>query len=238
MVTKNKEYILEIIANGRASIAGNKILTLLYSALNSAENKNHAMALTTRGMIENYLQYLLTDIDIEKEDTRLFYEGEDVIVPFSNVLLLRISFKDNELSVSVEQKCGIWSEENALTYYADFFCGVKSPGQAHKGDVLIMAVLQNWVENRGVMKEKISCRDIWEFAAFLDCALFKVITNAELGCPADICMSIIDKHLGNMYDRLDRAYSFDCKSGRYLLEYFSANMNAVRNVILEADEMK
>lgn len=234
-ITKDREIILNTIEHQELYIGKNRMLELLYLALNSAEDKETAMALTIRGMIENYLEYLLTDIDIERGDSRFFYEGEEIVVPFSNILLLRLKYQDGKPQISIEENCGIWSEENALTYYAEFFCGVRSPQRSHRGDVLIMAVLQSWVENRGVIKEKLVHRDIWEFAALLDCALFKVIMNVQLGSSKELCLRIIDIQLMNMYRHLERAYSFQCRSGEFLLQYFKANIDTVRDAILACE---
>lgn len=231
----DRENILNTIEHQDLYIGKNNMLELLYLALDSAEGKETALALTIQGMIENYLKYLLTDIDIERGDSRLFYEGEDIVVPFSNILLLRISRKGEGFEISIEENCGIWSEKNALTYYAEFFCGVKSPQQAHRGDVLIMAVLQTWVENRGVIREKLVHKDIWEFAALLDCVLFKVILNAQLGSSRELCLRIVDFQLTTMYQHLERAYSFQCRSGTFLLQYFKVNIDAVRDAILACE---
>lgn len=234
-ITKDRENILNTIEHQELYIGKNSMLELLYLALDSAEDKETALTLTIRGIIENYLEYLLTDIDIKREDSRLFYEDEEIVVPFSNVLLLRLKYQDGKPVLAIEEKCGIWSEENALTYYAEFFCGVKSPERSHRGDVLIMAVLQTWMENRGVMPEKLVQRDVWEFAALLDCVLFKVIMNVQLGSSKDLCLRFVDIQLTNLYRHLEKAESFQCKSGEFLLRYFRANIDAVRDAILACE---
>lgn len=228
---EKKERMLRAFSEDKVAIKGSNILSLLYSALNSTEDEEVSLALTTRDMIENYLTYLLTDIDIREEDTRLLYREGHIDVPFSNTVLLEIETDGEMYHILPKERCDMWSEENALTYYADFFCGVKSPMHSYRGDVLIMAVLQSWVENRDIIGEKLTCRDIWEFAALLDCALFKVAMNAGLGSSRSICLRILDHYLGYMYDSLERAAPFRCRSGEYLLQYFRENVNLVRDTI-------
>ena len=98
-----------------------------------------------------------------------------------------------------------------------------------------MAVLQTWTENRGVMPEKLVQRDVWEFAALLDCVLFKVIMNVQLGSSKDLCLRFVDIQLTNLYRHLEKAESFQCKSGGFLLRYFRANIDAVRDAILACE---
>lgn len=230
-IAKEKEKILRAFSENKITIKGSGILTLLYSALNSTEDQEESLALTTRDMIQNYITYLLTDTNIREDDTRLFYRDGHIDIPFSNTVLLEIEPDGEEYRILPKERCDMWSEENALTYYAEFFCGVKSPMYSYRGDVLIMAVLQNWVENRDIIGEKLTRRDIWEFAALLDCALFKVAMNAGLGSSKNICLRILDHYLGYMYDSLERSVPFRCRSGEYLLQYFRDNVNIVRDTI-------